>query len=334
MNLQGASGGCIILHDDYIYRVPLIMRIDQIRFAARKFDDEKYPTEIYHHLIERIGEAKTPNELGEALSHAVAWKFGRVRRDPEGIHYIPASHIHYTVQKPLDRFFNDHQRQILYSEGFYEWASAVRDAQKFNQGLLTDQKGWLAALWLKKRILMRVFVLHCLCPRVYPSLDQMVIRAYNVAHERYQERLLSTSSMNMPTYVTYRTYRAWWFKLLHNARLDPRTSPLTDLKEINTGLWALGKKASLVLKQSRKIRTQEWHGLRRPGGASNAYIVYPKAFKQLAIEIYRQGEGRVTQSEAILEAAIKEGIELKPAVLKYSASYFGSWRKQKLWDQE
>ncbi|MGL5632080.1 MAG: hypothetical protein ACRDD3_06915, partial [Azovibrio sp.] len=242
------------MHDDYIYRVPLIMRIDQIRFAARKFDDEKYPTEIYHHLIERIGEAKTPDELGEALSHAVAWKFGRVRRDPEGIHYIAASHIHYTVQKPLDRFFNDQQRQILYSEGFYEWASAVRDAQKFDQGLLTGQKGGLGALWLKHRVLMRVFVLHCLCPRIYPSMDQMVMRAYNVAHERHRDFLLYESNMNIPTYAAYRTYRAWWFKLLRHAKLDPRTAPLADLKEINMGLWVLGKKASLILKNVRKNR--------------------------------------------------------------------------------
>ncbi|MGL5631688.1 MAG: hypothetical protein ACRDD3_04940, partial [Azovibrio sp.] len=103
-------------------------------------------------------------------------------------------------------------------------------------------------------------------------------------------------------------------------------------KEINMGLWVLGKKASLILKNVRKNRTQEWHGLWRREEALNV-SVSSKAFKRLAIEIYYQGEGRITQSEAILEAAIKEDIELKPAVLKYPASYFGNWRKEKLRDQ-
>lgn len=207
--------------------------IDDIRSAAKSFNDRTYPTEVYYHLLGRVHQAHSPYELGGALSHAVAWKKGKVNRDPQGIHYVPTADIFYTVNnKDIRHVLENRHRGILYSQDFYQWAVEVRHRQKFND---PGQQEWLQKLW-KKGTVMQVFVSHCLCPRVYPIVDKWVMHAYNVSHK--DQKPLPETQITM---TAYEQYRAWWFELLGQAKLDSETAPLNQLKEIDAGLWVLGK---------------------------------------------------------------------------------------------
>ncbi|MGL5631689.1 MAG: hypothetical protein ACRDD3_04945 [Azovibrio sp.] len=212
----------------------MMLRIDDIRSAAKSFNDKAYPTEVYYHLLGRVHQAHSPYELGRALSHAVAWKKGKVNRDPQGFHYVPTADTFYTVSNKISgKVLGDRHRGILYSQDFYQWAVKVRHRQKFNED--PDQQKWLKKLW-KKGTVMQVFVLDCLCPRVYPIVDKRVMCAYNACHPG-QKPLPETGI----TMAAYEKYRVWWFELLGQAKLDPKTAPLNQLKEIDAGLWVLGK---------------------------------------------------------------------------------------------
>lgn len=305
----------------------MMPRIDKIRSAAKSFNDRTYPTEVYDHLIWQINEAKTPYELGAALSHALAWKDGKVRRDPEGMH-CAGSDVWYQTGIPRPNTLGERHRKILYSQAFYDWAIAVRDADEFNEALLADQKGWLAKLW-PTRIVLRVFVLHCLCPRNYPIVDQMVLHAYNLFHEGNQNLLLPEPRIKNPTDETYWRYRAWWFEVLREAKLDPLSAPLDTLKEMDAGLWVLGKKKAQAVEPSGQGRTRN-EGATPRSSKQAPRGIHSKAFKQRAIEIYNQGQR--TQGAAIIKAARELNIEreLTDSHRKYPGSYFESWRRQGL----
>ncbi|WP_395402140.1 hypothetical protein ACHMW6_28895 [Pseudoduganella sp. UC29_106] len=119
----------------------------------------------------------------------------------------------------------------------------------------------------------------------------------------------------------YAAYHAWWLDVLAEAGIGPMSAQLNQLKEIDSGLWAVGKQAKrLAAKQHDAPDTQEAYVM--PAISTDS-----EQFKHRAVELRGRGQ---TQLNAIVMAANELGIELKPSYLKYPGSHFDRWRKQGL----
>ncbi len=128
-----------------------------------------YNRMVYYHLLEQVRSASTPADLGEALSQALAWKDGKIRRDPNGPYVAFPCNTRYRVEQTKPNTLSENHRQILSSDDFYEWAMRAREMQYFDVALIHDLDRRFG-LW--SSVVIPVFVLHCLRPQIYPIVDR------------------------------------------------------------------------------------------------------------------------------------------------------------------
>ncbi|MEZ2354985.1 hypothetical protein [Caballeronia sp. RCC_10] len=296
------------------------MLIQLIRDSAAAFDSWAYPPEVYYSVLARVRNACTPIELGEALCQALAWKDGKVRLDPDGPYTAAPSNIRFRTETTKPNTLCDEHREILSSREFFDWASNVREMRHFDISRIHDLDQRFG-LWASAVI--PAFVLHCLRPEVYPMVDRWVLTAYN----------LLSGNPEHPLDIQYRTsigayqrYQEWWLNVLSEAGLGSFSSQLNQLKEIDAGLWALGKRAAAIAKELVAVGESE-----RPDVAVEDARSEPgtesERFKLRAIALRRSGK---TQRQAMKDAAADLGITLKPSYLNYPGSHFERWRKQGL----
>jgi len=295
------------------------------------FDDASYPPDVYFHLLDLIREATSGDQLGTALTHALAWKDGRIRLDANGQHTTLSTHASYLVEQTKSDVMNSDDQQLLNSDEFFTWACRVRRLQRFDSGLINDLQSKFK-LW--SSIAIPVFVLHCLRPQIYPVVDRYVIVLFNILQPQQMVR----KNPRKITLQTYCSYHAWWLRLLNEAGISPLSAEINQLKDIDAGISAFGKslstRANNILQSSgdeisppidhptsgthESIHTQS----RRhdaPGTESGQ-------FKRRAIFLWKE-KGK-TQASAIKVAAEEMGIELKKSYIAYPGSHFDRWRKQ------
>jgi hypothetical protein len=298
---------------------------------AERFDDRTYPTDIYFHLLDRIREASSAKELGTALAHALAWKDGKVRRDQHGPYATQHSDMSYRVEQTKPNTLGSLHEKILSSDEFFSWACKVRKLQYFDIALVNDLQDDFK-LW--STIVMPVFLLHCLRPQIYPIVDRFVIVAFNILQPLQAARV----NPKRITAEAYGSYHAWWLRLLQEAGISPWRAEINQLKDIDAGVWALGKSmssrargivesleedldgpaADITPSQRNGHLLMHTHKHATPGTAT-------KEFKTRAIKLWRAGK---TQANAIKIAADELGIQLKQSYIAYPGSHFDRWRKQ------
>jgi hypothetical protein len=228
---------------------------------------------------------------------------------------------------------------VLKSEAFFTWARVIRDAEHFDATLIETLQEQFP-LWTS--IVLPVFVLHCLRPAIYPIVDRYVIAVFNILRPPYAARF-------RPTRITvdaYEAYHQWWLQLMKEAGIQPLSAELNELKEIDSGIWALGKSMS---KQAKELSTftEDDAELAPEFAAGNRYAsdgsrtvlaargaaslgTDSREFKSRAIELWKAGR---TQAEAIKVAAEEMGIALKRSYSAYPGSHFDRWRKQGFWSK-
>lgn len=287
--------------------------IKLIRSKAKNFNDNIYPTSVYYYLLDKVRQAQTANELGDALIHALAWKDGKIRMAIDGPHVIQASGLRYTVSRARPNTLSERHETILRSDEFFNWAGETRHIDYFDPGsinILCER----FQLW--SSIVIPVFILHCLRPQVFPIIDRWVLRAFCFINNDDLKGIKVTSA-------SYTSYQGWWLELLAESGLSPLCAQINQLKEIDAGLWVLGKQlADLEGKESGDLSDLDEH----QNGAESAPVTGTDSdvFKRRAVELSKT----MTQREAIQQAAGELGIKLKPSYLKYPGSHFDRWRRQ------
>jgi hypothetical protein len=301
--------------------------VDTIRAYAPSFDDLIYPIDVYYHLLTRVRAANSAEELGNALMHLLAWKDGKVRRDPSGPHMAQLNR-RYRVDRTKPTTASAHHEKVLTSEEFFTWATKIRTAAHFDVAALEALQQEFT-LWTT--IVLPVFVLHCLRPPIYPIVDRYVIVVFNVLRPPYATQFRP----GRITLDAYEAYHQWWRQLMKEAGIQPLSAELNELKEIDSGIWALGRsmsKHALELSRLENDGTGDQISSAPPEASAAEHApalgTDSKEFKARAIELWRGGR---TQADAIKVSAAEMGIALKPSYSSYPGSHFDRWRKQGFW---
>jgi|GEM_PF-4999761 len=290
-----------------------------IQNLAADFDDKKYPSDVYLHLLEEVRTANTRLQLGEALAQALAWKDGKIRRDPAGPHSVSTSGTRYRAEQTRPNTFCERHRQVLCSEEFFTWAARIRAMQHFDVAVIRDLERKFQ-LWSETAVVIPVFLLHCLRPQVFPIVDRWVLLAYNLLEANPN---VSPEARLQASIEEYAGYQSWWLRLLAEAGLGPLSAQINQLKVIDEGLWVFGKRAAAFAKDVATASNGVEESVSQH--APSMLGTDSKEFRQRAIAIRNSGK---TQSQAIKDAAAELGIELKPSYSKYPGSHFERWRKQ------
>jgi hypothetical protein len=211
----------------------MTLLVDAIRRHAPSFDDTVYPTDIYYHLLKRVREANSSDELGSALAHLLAWKDGKVRRDSTGPH-TAHPHRRYRIHQIKPNTLSARHEKVLKSEAFFTWARPIRDAKHFDAALIESLQEQFS-MW--KTIVLPVFVLHCLRPPIYPIVDRYVVVVLNVLRPAHAAQF----NPKRITVAAYEAYHQWWLQLMKEAEIPQLSAELNELKEIDSGIWALAK---------------------------------------------------------------------------------------------
>lgn len=294
-----------------------------IRSSARDFDSSSYPVEFYFDRLRDIARASSAAALCHHVVLAIAWKDRKIRRKAVGSKTGGALSANdgagYTMLRTRPNTLSARHTAILRSQAFFEWARRVRNLRHFDIEVLHQLRRF--GLW--RSVVIPVFVLHCLNPRVFPIADRWVF----AAHRRWT----SPEDRALPPSVTddaYVGYQAWWAAILKVANLDPLSAPLPALKEIDAGLWVIGKhagsEANARAGRAARAVVLVGHGI-EPAGRRTVIDTGSAAFKRLAVDHWKAGK---TQMQSILEAANELGISLKPSYMDYPASHFHRWRLQ------
>lgn len=307
----------------------MTLLVDAIRGYAPSFDDTIYPTDIYFYLLKKVRKATSPDELGNALAHLVAWKDGKVRKDHTGPHTAYPNRS-YRVERTKPKTLSPRHEAVLKSDAFFTWASAIRDADHFDATLIETLREQFP-LW--KSIVLPVFMLHCLRPAIYPLVDRYVIVVFNVLRAPYAAQFRPTNI----TLDAYEAYHQWWLTLMKEAEIHPLAAELNELKDIDSGIWAMGKS---MFKHSNELRafteddpevtsSNSYETDRRPlplaARGAKRLGTDSAEFKTRAVALWKGGR---TQADAIQVAAEEMRITLKRSYSAYPGSHFNRWRKQ------
>jgi len=293
--------------------------IECVRNFSLKFNDTTYPNVVYFHLLTKIRDAQTPDELGEYLAESLGWKDGKARLDENGSKIITSSGLRYNVSQIKPNTFNNRHAEILKSNDFFDWAIAVRKIDYFDSGLIAVLRDRFN-LW--DSIVIPAFILHCLRPNIYPIIDKWVLFAFAFFKDN--------PSYRFSTLENYNLYQSWWLEILEEANLSGLNVQINKLKEIDGGLWSLGKYLSSLNSEHHKdknLELMDFDDCINSPAENQAIGTASTAFKVLCLKYHNAG---LTQRAAIEKAANDLGIDLKPSYKKYPGSHFDRWRRQEL----
>jgi hypothetical protein len=234
------------------------------------------------------------------------------------------------VEQTKPNTLGSRHESILRSDKFFSWACKVRTLLHFDIGLINDLQEDFK-LW--STIVIPVFVLHCLRPQIYPIVDRFVIVVFNIL----QPQKTARANPKRITAEAYSSYHAWWLRLLNEAGVQPLCAEINQLKEIDAGIWAMGKSISSSANEIiASLEDDLDQPSNTPGGHKDGHVLVhahtspapgteSRDFKTRSIELWRAGK---TQANAIKAAAEEMGIRLKPSYTAYPGSHFDRWRKQ------
>ncbi len=292
---------------------------DLLENFSDDFDNKTYPTNVYFYLLKKIKLANSPEELGVALSHMLAWKDGKVRLSNSGSELMEITGLRYSISSPKPNTLNQNHIDVLKSNDFFNWAKKVQDHNSFDNKLITELNKKFN-LWAT--IVIPAFLLHCLNSRHYPILDRWVLNSYAFFKNDPNKNLNATLD-------NYIGYQIWWKQVL--IEVYPDSFILTDeqLKAVDASLWALGKHLYSLQGNLGRYLSDVGDLDELPIKATSTPITVgtdSDIFKRRAVELSKL----FNQRNAIKQAAEEFGIDLscKPSYLQYPGSHFDRWRKQ------
>lgn len=293
--------------------------VELILSYSRKFDDTTYPQAVYLDLIERISNAQTPSELGEALCHAMSWKDGKVRIDPQGQHNLSFGTTRYTAGNTKPNTLAEAHREIFKSELFFDWACKVRTLNHFTIEPIKEIHH--LGLW-PSGLVLPVFLLHMLRPQIFPIIDRWVTVAYLRLHP-YPSHSCNPKKLSIDD---YRSFSAWWLTLLQDAGIQPMSAQLNQLKDIDAGLWSYGKNHASAIETGDDSDDEIECPDNNVRDRNVKFETGSPEFKQRVMALHKQG---LRQADAMRKAAQQLGIGPLPnSYERYPGSHFERWRKQ------
>lgn len=295
--------------------------VETLKALATSFDDRKYPTGVYFFLLDELARASTPTRVSSILAQLIAWKDGKVRYTAAGPFTENRTCRRYSVGKPRPNVLSVEKEQTLSSQAFFAWARNTRETAVFEIGLLNELATF--RLWRPDALVMPVFVLHCLQPRVFPIADVWVFLAHKLLTKPEEAALIDSLS----EVDRYKVYQEWWLRVVLEAEIDPATAPIEEVKTMDSGIWAFGKRAAALLGAGNP-RGRKPPAKSPLAGDQRIMNDAEGSLKHRAVAIWNAGKPGKSQATAIAEAARELGIELKPSYRAYPGSHFWRWRQQ------
>jgi hypothetical protein len=297
-----------------INRMSLLLKI--VDSWAVRFDDSKYPRDFYLQMLASISTAPESGEMGQSVIRMLQWKDGKVRLDPNGNTTING--LRYAIGRTKPNTYNPKVHDpVLLSNHFFGWAQEVKKRRDFSPDLLEQ----ISRLGLYNSLVIPVFLLHILNPRIFPIFDQHVERA---------RRFLMGGGLNTGLTVDdYAQYTQFWSELLSDIGVKIATAEYARIKHIDEALWAMGKH---LLKGKRPVnptspRPPEPADFKEDFNAtvsSGRFTTSSPEFKNAVFKYC----GSMTQSAAMKHAAKEFGIALPRSYLIYPGSHINRWRRQ------
>ncbi|OCA86006.1 hypothetical protein A8F94_14265 [Bacillus sp. FJAT-27225] len=196
---------------------------------SSEFRSETYPMDYYYYHLDKIRNANTPKELGEAIIAMLYWKDGKVRRDDTGGVKVAAKGYSLSQIKPNTYNVEKHY-EVLVSQAFFKWAKEVTTLSSFDKSKVEEFRSRFK-LYHENAIVMPAFILHCLNSLIYPLYDQHVERAKRAFLA--QQIHFSSSSLNIDSYIEYQSF--------FQSFINGREQNLEYSKKVDNALWSFGK---------------------------------------------------------------------------------------------
>lgn len=298
--------------------------IDLILKHAKSFNAGTYPLSVYHDALLRAARAEDAVALAEALYIGLAWKDAKTRVAVDGEWNTLLRDTQYRIERVKPNTYSERHAGVFRTPEFWRWAQEVRKQQHFDASLI-DVLRESFGLWTT--VVIPAFVLHILNPRRFPLVDRYVVGAAN-----YLTHGEVNFSVNRQA---YQDYEAFWQRVLREGGFDGNTAGLHELKQLDNGLWALGKKLSSIQQTDDNDDSVEENAVpslttsSAPADAPVSQLDHSvdtgsPAFKRRAVELTRN----MTQGQAMVQAAREFGLTLPASYLRYPGSHFDRWRKQ------
>ena len=282
---------------------------------AARFDDSKYPRDFYIHTLISLSAAHDAEQTGHFVIRMLQWKDGKVKRDPNG--EITVNGLGYVIGRTKPNTYDPKLHdKVLFSRRFLDWTQEIKERQSFSSELVNQIRRH--GLWSKNSLVIPVFLLHILNPRVFPIFDQHVERTRRFLMG--QDLNVSSIGLQIDDYVQY---TAFWFELLSDLGLDVTTVEYECIKHIDEALWAMGKHLK-QMERVGKVRSIVFNETSNSISRNRTVTTGSPEFKNAVLKY----ASTMPQSAAMERAAREFEIRLPPSYLQYPGSHIYRWRQQ------
>jgi hypothetical protein len=282
---------------------------------ATQFNDSKYPRDFYLHILTSISTAQESDEMGQLVIRMLQWKDGKVQLDPSGNTIVNG--LRYSAGKTKPNTYNPRVHDpVFFSNRFFSWTQEIKRRFDFSPDLLDQISG--NGLWPRTSLVIPLFLLHILNPRVFPIFDQHVERARRFLMGEY----LNASSAGLRI-DHYARYSVFWFELLSDIGVNVKSAEYAHIKHVDEALWAMGKhlkQMQKVAKAQSTVFNEALNGISHSRSVTTGSPEFKNAVLQYA--------GTMTQSAAMERAAREFEIRLPRSYVQYPGSHIYRWRRQ------
>jgi hypothetical protein len=209
-----------------------------------KFNSITYPIDYYYCNLEKIQNATTSKELGDAIIAMLHWKDGKVSQDDNGNIRVGEKRYYLSLPKPNTYNVAKHY-DVLNSQRFFDWAGEVASLKSFDINKIEELQSRFQ-LYNQNSIVIPAFILHCLNPLVFPIYDQHVERAKRAILAEAIH--FSTSSLNANSYTEFQSF--------FQSFLSSESLNIEYMKKVDSALWSFGKWLKEQVRVIGKVKRQ------------------------------------------------------------------------------
>lgn len=291
---------------------------------STQFQSNRFPLEYYNACLEGLRTAIDPLTLKFYLSLILHWKDGKVRNDPHGETELVGMRFSIAPAKP-HTYAEEKHGAVFATPEFFQWAQLVKSRSSFRAD---DLDGFTQTfdLYNTASVVIPSFILHVLNPRIFPLFDQHVDRA-----RRFFRADMTFTQTATLTRFDYVAYESFWAALIASVGMTKSTVGMTDLKQIDNALWAMGKAIKTQRENNEPnarplMPAPERNPVRPRAGQVGQQVMNTGSpeFKRLVLSYLPA----MTQREAMQRAARELNVALTSSYLQYPGSHIDRWRKQ------
>jgi hypothetical protein len=277
---------------------------------SKKFNSDKYPTDFYLYALDGVRAAEDEEQLRLHIVRLLHWKDGKVRLNAEG--EIKLGGVAYLLRSTKPNTYSSDAHDIkLGSRAFYDWSKSIRTSECFSIDHIVAIKERFG-LWPGTSIVLPIFILHALNPRVFPIFDQNVERARRFFAALPYNR--SSADLGIENYLDYRQF---WLEMVNGLGMDASQTDYSLLKLLDDAMWAIGKHLKLRTTVDTEAEKQI---------SSIGNVISPK-FKNRVLSLIQETPS-VTQKQAMQRTAQDFCVQLPLSYLRYPGSHIDRWRRQ------